>query len=673
MGDLGQSHIEITVGGTTYPLVIDTWQEVDAIDFAPRAVAGSPAFSEMGLYLDVPQQRWDHGFGKWRFTEEASYAFTGNGVDTSHGFVSLFTLPVQIFSKAGMNFWKMASHRGVNIFAGNDGLYMQKTDLSLYHAITGENVRDIASNGDYFFMARGGRMRVGDCGDVASATGTTLVCTGRLWTVDLFNGGTVFIYEGTAAGESQAVTDTSSNTITVASWGTQPDATSKFLVYNGAGVGGNPPNDFYRLAVFGGFMWASEFYKPYVHFWAELDGTDAEGGQDTDTAAIRVGPGNVTINTLAAFQNQLWVMREDGAWVIGDDNVAYHTLNLQDQAHEDNFQVATVWNGFFIFPIRNTLYKYRSGLQDITPPRFNDELPYKIFGWWRGVVPRGKFLYALGHCNQPYTPEDLESWKFGSIMRTDGVGWHKILDMPLDIKTPRWLGMWLDSVNDRIYFHAEDWQTDISYVWYFDLDEYSDLPYASYPTSGDHNLYSSYYDFGLRRIDKSWANVTLDGDFPSGASVTVSYRGDDQSAWTSLGTISAAMGVVAFPAATEHKKVQIKMNLQTSNSANTPVVKALILKAMMRPKVLYSISCDVMVQDELSGPSQTMMGLTAGEIRTALKAARDSVSPITLRDLHGDSAQAYLSSVRFQLVEYEGTEAVAEVARCTFVYVNTAS
>jgi hypothetical protein len=674
MGDLGQSHIEITVGGTTYPLVIDTWQEVDAIDFAPRAVAGSPAFSEMGLYIDVPQQRFDHGFGKWRFSEEASYAFTGNLVDTSHGFISLFTLPTQVWSESNKYIRRFTSHRDRMVFAATSGLWVQKADLSFYK-VWATDTWDVMTNGAYMFLGNGGRMQVSDLGTATAGAATTLTDTGRAWTVDLFNGGEVVIYEGTGAGQTRTVSDTSATILTVSvAWATNPSTDSKYFVRANAGVGANPPNSFWRLAVSGGFMWGSEYTKPYVHFWAELDGTDAEGQQDTDTGAVRVGPGDVHIENMLAFQNQLWVMRYDGAWVVGDDNIAYHTLNMADQTHALNFRAATVWNGFMVFALRNNIFKYKSGLQNITPPRWNDEMPYKRFGRFEGLVPRGDFLYAAGKSSQSYSDEALEDSNFGALFRTDGVGWHKIADAPSPVANPYACKLWLDAVNDRLYWAAvHNSSPDVGYLWYIPLDENSELPYRYYPLTGDHNWYSSFYDFGLRRIDKSWANVTLDGDFPTGCTVDVAYRGDDTAAWTALGTVSAAMGTVAFPAATEHKKVQIRLNLQSTISGNTPAVKAIILKAMMRPKVLYSVSTDVIVQDDISGPDQLALGLTAKEIRTGLKAARDSVSPITLRDLHGVSASAYLSSLRFQLVEYEHTDAVAEVARCTFVYINQAS
>lgn len=665
-----QSHIELTVGGVTYKLVVDSWGKVDVIDFAPRAIAGTPAFSEMGLYLDVSQESFGHGFGRWRFGEPESYAYTGHLVDTSHGFISLFSYPTQLATFANDHVKKLIAHRGVTLFITAGILHLVLTTGAVA-AVVGSLVscQDLITNGNYFFIARStARMLVGDLGDVGSAAPTTLTAlVNPAWTTDIFATGTVVIYQGTGDGQSRTVSSNSADTLTVSSsWTTQPDVTSKFLVFVNAGAAGNPPNNFYRLATFGGRMWASEYNLPYVHKWTQLDGSDAEGGAATDLNAIRVGPGNILINNLITFNNQMWVLREDGGWVIGDDDVAYHTLNFGDQAHSDNFKVATVWNGFLYFSIRNTLYKYKSGLLDITPPRWNDDVPYKEFGGWMGLAPRGKFLYALGLSNTTNADEATETSAFGSIMRTDGVGWHKVMDVPQF--APLQGGMWLDPILDRMYFAARISST--GYLWYFPLQQYSDLPYVAFPTSGSHNLYTSYYDLGLRRISKSFANVMLDGDFPSGASVIVSYRLDSTLSWTVLGTLTAPMTALPFAASTEGKRVQLRLNLQSTGSGISPYIKTIIMKLMMRPKVLYGVNADVIVQSGLSGPDHSLLGHDASEIRAGLLAARDSVSPITLKDIYGGSASVYLSSLRFQMVEYEDTEEVAEIARCTFVYVN---
>lgn len=67
-------------------------------------------------------------------------------------------------------------------------------------------------------------------GNVASATATTLVCTGAGWTVDELIGKKVAITSGTNKGDIVSITDNDASSITVASWNATPDTTSAFAI-----------------------------------------------------------------------------------------------------------------------------------------------------------------------------------------------------------------------------------------------------------------------------------------------------------------------------------------------------------------------------------------------------------------------------------------------------------
>lgn len=73
----------------------------------------------------------------------------------------------------------------------------------------------------------------GDRGTASSATSTTLTHSGKSWTADRWIGAWVKIISGTGAGQAQAITDNTTNTLTVAEWenGTTPDSTSQYVIY----------------------------------------------------------------------------------------------------------------------------------------------------------------------------------------------------------------------------------------------------------------------------------------------------------------------------------------------------------------------------------------------------------------------------------------------------------
>jgi len=68
-----------------------------------------------------------------------------------------------------------------------------------------------------------------DYGTATGGSATTLQDTSKSWATDEWNGGWVCIIQGTGVGEVRAITDTTSDTITIES-GTAPDSTSDYII-----------------------------------------------------------------------------------------------------------------------------------------------------------------------------------------------------------------------------------------------------------------------------------------------------------------------------------------------------------------------------------------------------------------------------------------------------------
>jgi hypothetical protein len=67
-------------------------------------------------------------------------------------------------------------------------------------------------------------------GTATSATGTTLVQTGKTWTASQWINSQVRITGGTGAGQIRTITANTTDTLTVATWTTNPDATSTYVI-----------------------------------------------------------------------------------------------------------------------------------------------------------------------------------------------------------------------------------------------------------------------------------------------------------------------------------------------------------------------------------------------------------------------------------------------------------
>jgi hypothetical protein len=656
---------------------------MDITDFAPRAVSGTPTFSTLGLYLDVAQDGFGHGFGKHRFGEPKSYAYSGQHIDTRHDYIQHFTVQTEMqaalaswqvydmtfFNSGGTSIPVIASTNGIEVLKPSDNSRTAFDEHSL-------DFKRILHSGKYLFLSSSGRLAFAYIAKPSAADATSATFTGAAFedTDQWATSGYAWVFDGTNAGSKEAISASDGNSVTVTNWdnGT-PDTDSWIMLIGYTGNAGNPPNNFESMTLFGGSAWGAEADTNFLHFWGETNGSDAEGNGATDTGVITCGPKGGTIVNLQAYKNQLYVFRTDGVWVINEqdtDALAYHTLDYGGETHEDNFGSVMVWQGFLVFTIRQNLYKFRSGQQIITPPVWNEYPPYKHFGNFKGLMSRGPHLYTLGQSNAANATEEAATegaTGFVSLLASDGVGWHKLMDLP--VTTPSDFNMWLDPYDDYIYLYAYDSSSNGT-MWRVPLQTYSDLPQPTYPTTGTQNWYSSYHDYGMKRIPKSFASVTLQGDFPTNTSVTIFYRRDATTTWTQLGSaVTADMTETNFPAGTTGKRIQLKLVLDTTTASATPIVKSIIVKVMLRPTVLYGITCDIIISDNISDHRSRMLGHTAAELRAALISARDSVAPITLVDLIGDSNSVYLASLRFGVLGYTDSEVVQEVAHCTFVFV----
>jgi hypothetical protein len=104
---------------------------------------------------------------------------------------------------------------------------------------------------------------IGDAGDptnfasgtATSATSTTLVNTSKTWTVNSWANYQVRITAGTGVGQIRIITSNTSNTLTVPTWTTTPDATSQYAIEGNDDyiyLMGNGAVTLYRYSISGG-------------------------------------------------------------------------------------------------------------------------------------------------------------------------------------------------------------------------------------------------------------------------------------------------------------------------------------------------------------------------------------------------------------------------------------
>ena len=115
----------------------------------------------------------------------------------------------------------------------NAGTYNESIDLAGHTCVGSLTIKAEDTSGNQLY----------DNGVATGGGSNYLDDTSKSWVTDQFNGGKIFIYDGTGEGQIRDISDTTSTRITVSSnWSTNPDSTSKYAIIGVVKVNGTLTN-----------------------------------------------------------------------------------------------------------------------------------------------------------------------------------------------------------------------------------------------------------------------------------------------------------------------------------------------------------------------------------------------------------------------------------------------
>jgi hypothetical protein len=595
---------DVLINAKPYRIDVTSYQRRDIVDFSPRAstaTGASISYSELGLYQTLTQEDFRHGFGFYRFTDAAGYQRTEGDMDTRHpGLVMRYT--------------KVADVSDTNNNLKNGGVTF----------------------GQYFYTWGPGD---GESPNTDGVREFKKDREGGEWTEALGDDTNYLI-----VGNSYIFALRNGNRVQKAGLGDQPLVSGD---WSNAGLDGNIPTDMKIAAMHGGFLWFAEDGNSFVHYDDTDDMSTLEGNGETDANVVVVGPGGLPIVNMISFANALYVARKDGLWVVNQDDefTARQVLNFSAEAHADNFRSMVVFQGALYFPIRHRIYRWTgSTIVDVTPQRLDDTFPFNQFSEYDNFISRGSYLYCTAQTDEsPYTQ---------SILAYDGVGWHRLMDPIVSHASDEISMMALDPANDYIWFHLNK-SSDATY--FIPLREKSDFPKESFSTSSHisgvdtHYWYSSIHDMGFRKVTKSLRSIEFETDnCDSNNTITVAYSLDG-AAFTSddlssSGVINAdTYTTLTFDDTKEFKNIQLRLDF-TAEAAQSPVLKSLSMKYMMRPDTSSGYVFDVIAASDLEYGG-VVDSRTAAEIISDLLTVRASTAPVVFVNLVGETKNVYLASI----------------------------
>jgi hypothetical protein len=438
--------------------------------------------------------------------------------------------------------------------------------------------------------------------------------------------------------------------------------------HSDAGLDANS-TDYSNLIVFNGYIYATKDDTNRIHLDSNSDLSQLEG-TSSDTAAIYAGFAGNEVLGLKAFSQRLYVFREDGVWLLGEDGIARRTLDYVSQRDASNFTSVAIHNGFMVYAVRDSIFQWNGVREsDITPNKISDTFPYTTYGLFDNFIVWGRFLLCSAKTNEsPYKV---------AILAFDGVAWHRMFDVITDGDGDITM-MGVDPINNYLWYHVSRPTATTEVTYYIQQQARSELPHAKFSTSAGNALITSRWDMGFRDVTKSMVGLRVEGQNLDAGTYLKIYYALDGGAWVTWGTTVTTDGVVELTnpggnTSVEFNQIKFKVEFITDDATNSPILDSLTARFIMRPDTRWGWGYQVVLEHEAEMDGY-MDDRPVKEILDDLKTARDSKSPITLVDIYGRSYEAYLSSINItaqeeDIIEMGGGTNVKSVASCNFVEV----
>jgi hypothetical protein len=335
-----------------------------------------PGSWALDLYYDnndVFNQKWntpfDTGSGNDFFAIfDANRRWEGSpSLKDAGGFDGVsITLPVEITAWRFDYQWKNPNSMCVFVAGsrqenGATAWTHEFTDATPNTSLGNEAIQNVTNEADTYavglFVTPNGGDEIGtswrgDDGTATSASSTTLTDSSKEWIADQYIGGTVRIVSGTGAGQTVAITDNGTDSLTVASWpGGQPDSTSRYVIRNKDYVATGRNHTYLHLTLDQSTITQSSLTAEtpaYVLYRDIIINSVDSLNVETEIQRVRIAP-ETTGRYIVLFANESLVI--DGetmrAWVedTGDEvrTVPSQAYDVLDVAADGSRRAAPRW------------------------------------------------------------------------------------------------------------------------------------------------------------------------------------------------------------------------------------------------------------------------------------------------------------------------------------------
>ena len=455
-------------------------------------------------------------------------------------------------------------------------------------------------------MINGGR------GTASAGGATTLTDSGIAWTADRWIGAWVKIIGGTGKGQYRQITDNTTEILTVATWDTNPDATSRYVIYKTpwwttlgtTGLGkvtdvavinnivyfaqgttairrmydnaGTPAYDDDGTNV-ADFLWPFYDAADGAQLWRAINGVTMQVSRASVAAwgtdlvfgtGIQVGSIDQEITNMIDYNNQLWVFKEDKVWYIQNDRAVPLAIGTEGLPGKETGQAVAVHNLFLWFSWWKSAERmYGATVDDEGVWRKGSGLPSGRNGSVSGLVALLPWLFqsidagtgtssVLIYKDGAYH-EMFRGFKAGHRIRNIFASYHRG-DNP-------WL--WIDYNGELLY-------QEYSLT---PLQESSfDFQHEAVVVSGTHDMgHAETYKF-FKDLSAQDENFDQDGIYTA---VDYQYGKDvNTSTWINANSFYNTPTDVSEIEIGETNALRYRLRMYTDDASTPPIINATVLK-----------------------------------------------------------------------------------------------
>lgn len=380
--------------------------------------------------------------------------------------------------------------------------------------------------------------------------------------------------------------------------------------------------------------------------WAAIASSQVANTTDVTGAATSgssVGDSSVTITGMYEYNATLYVAKEDNIYVLTID---WDALTYTTETIAPRFKAISSTGNFTHGGVGDTLILgHNTGVlsYEYTDYGYADNISPLVYG--------SSFTDYHGACKAIAIGEN---WSYGVFEPASGNTKSKIMAVRRE--------------------YIADAEKDVDWRWHplgeVDLDEVYDASRHSDKLwiAGTKSSTAYIKSFTVRGT-KTYPNC-------SGAGVAVHYQIDDDSSWTSLGTFDDSSGTetIAFAAGKNGYRIRFRISvasaayyfttsyfdgglpgdlksfrtftlsgetLNATGTSQTPIVRSIILRCVLRTPPLRTLWCKVYCYDSMitkNGQDKIL----ASVLKANLDSSSTETDPFTLYDIHGNSLTCVL-------------------------------